>query len=190
MSLLRPFTASDLFNFNNVNLDPWTETYSVSYYLQYLTYWPSLICLTESPNHSIMGYVKHLPPPSRAQTPPKNKKKLIRFHFFSGHISAITVSPSYRQLSLAKQMMNLIEKVSNLSNSFFVDLFVRVSNSIAIKFYEALGYSVYRRILGYYDGFGQIDQEDAFDMRKSLDADPKGLCVRSNGREVLVTDLF
>ncbi|KAH9814989.1 acyl-CoA N-acyltransferase [Melampsora americana] len=176
MSLLRPFSALDLFKFNNVNLDPWTETYSVSYYLQYLTYWPSLINLTQSSNHSIMGYVMA-----------KTEGNSSDWH---GHISAITVSPSYRQLSLAKSMMNLIQKVSNLSNCFFIDLFVRVSNSIAIEFYERLGYSVYRRILGYYDGFDLVEQEDAFDMRKSLDADPDGLCVRSNGREVLVTDLF
>ncbi|KAG0148740.1 hypothetical protein CROQUDRAFT_105627, partial [Cronartium quercuum f. sp. fusiforme G11] len=56
MSLLRPFSANDLFNFNNVNLDPWTETYSVSYYLQYLTYWPDLITAAEAPNRSLMGY--------------------------------------------------------------------------------------------------------------------------------------
>lgn len=36
MSLLRPFTASDLFSFNSINLDVWTETYGVSYYLTYL----------------------------------------------------------------------------------------------------------------------------------------------------------
>lgn len=36
MSLLRPFTASDLFSFNSINLDCWTETYGVAYYLSYL----------------------------------------------------------------------------------------------------------------------------------------------------------
>jgi N-terminal acetyltransferase B complex catalytic subunit len=37
MSLLRPFSASDLFSFNAINLDAWTETYGVSYYLGYLS---------------------------------------------------------------------------------------------------------------------------------------------------------
>ena len=47
-----------------------------------------------------------------------------------------------------------------------MDLFVRVSNSLAIGMYENFGYSVYRRVLGYYSG-----TEDAFDMRKALPRD-------------------
>lgn len=42
MSLLRPFSASDLFEFNAINLDVWTETYGVNYYLSYLSTWPDL----------------------------------------------------------------------------------------------------------------------------------------------------
>jgi N-terminal acetyltransferase B complex catalytic subunit len=34
--------------------------------------------------------------------------------------------------------------------------------------YEKFGYSVYRRVLGYYTG---ADEEDAFDMRKALPRD-------------------
>lgn len=49
-------------------------------------------------------------------------------------------------------------KVSeNVYNAFFVDLFVRVSNTLAINMYNAFGYSVYRRVIGYYSG-----EEDAF----------------------------
>ena len=42
---------------------------------------------------------------------------------------------------------------------FFVDLFVRVSNEIAVSMYESLGYVVYRRVLEYYSG---DPDEDAF----------------------------
>lgn len=42
MSLLRPFSASDLFSFNPINLDIWTETYAVSYYQNYLSQWGDL----------------------------------------------------------------------------------------------------------------------------------------------------
>lgn len=42
-------------------------------------------------------------------------------------------------------------------NGFFVDLFVRASNHLAIAMYTSLGYSVYRRVLGYYSG----ENEDA-----------------------------
>ena len=51
---------------------------------------------------------------------------------------------------------------------YFVDLFVRSSNTIAIKMYLKLGYTVYRRVLGYYSG---DSPEDAFDMRKALPRD-------------------
>jgi ribosomal protein S18 acetylase RimI-like enzyme len=47
-------------------------------------------------------------------------------------------------------------------DTYFVDLFVRVSNSVAIGMYEKFGYSVYRRVLEYYSGYKGEDSEDAF----------------------------
>lgn len=44
--------------------------------------------------------------------------------------------------------------------TFFVDLFVRVSNKVAINMYTNLGYIVYRTVLEYYSG--DPDDEDAF----------------------------
>ena len=43
----------------------------------------------------------------------------------------------------------------------FVDLFVRVSNHVAVDMYKRLGYIVYRKVLEYYSG--DVD-EDAFGM--------------------------
>lgn len=63
--------------------------------------------------------------------------------------------------------MNLLELVSDEAyRGFFVDLYVRCNNYIAIGMYEALGYSVYRRVREYYGsvGPGQKDAEDAFGM--------------------------
>ena len=37
-------------------------------------------------------------------------------------------------------------------NGYFVDLFVRSSNKLAITMYTKLGYTTYRRVLGYYSG--------------------------------------
>jgi len=42
---------------------------------------------------------------------------------------------------------------------FFVDLFVRVSNAVAVDMYHHLGYIVYRKVIDYYSG--DVD-EDAF----------------------------
>jgi N-terminal acetyltransferase B complex catalytic subunit len=47
--------------------------------------------------------------------------------------------------------------VSDASKCYFVDLFVRCSNALAIGMYKKLGYVEYRRIREYYSG-----EEDAF----------------------------
>lgn len=44
-------------------------------------------------------------------------------------------------------------------NTYFVDLFVRVSNKVAINMYTNLGYIVYRTIIDYYSG---DNEEDAY----------------------------
>lgn len=45
--------------------------------------------------------------------------------------------------------------------AYFVDLFVRVSNKVAINMYTNLGYIVYRTVLEYYSG---DPDEDAYGM--------------------------
>ena len=71
-------------------------------------------------------------------------------------------------------------------DSRFVDLFVRVSNSVAITMYENLGYTVYRKVLQYYSG---DKDEDAFDMRKALSIDTKKLSVIPLKNDVHIDDL-
>ena len=40
MTTIRPFKCEDMFRFNKMNLDSLTETYGLSFYLQYLAHWP------------------------------------------------------------------------------------------------------------------------------------------------------
>ena len=77
-------------------------------------------------------------------------------------------------VGLANQLMEGLEEVSDSKNCYFVDLFVRVSNSIAISFYKKLGYTVYRTVLQYYSG---DTDEDAYDMRKALTMDVNKMSV-------------
>ena len=89
-----------------------------------------------------------------------------------GHVSAVTVAPEYRRLGLAKTLMDYFENTSvHTYNAYFVDLFVRKSNHLAIQMYEKFGYSVYRRVINYYSGYGDEAPEDALDMRKALPRD-------------------
>jgi len=180
MSIQRPFKASDMFKFNNINLDIWTETYGIGFYLNYLSRWPDLCCVQEAPNGRLMGYVLG-----------KAEGMGPEWH---GHVTALTVAPEYRRLGIARKMMHLLELISDeIYKGFFVDLYVRCANKLAIEMYEGMGYSVYRRVREYYGslgvGRGGRDEEDAFDMRKPLSRDISRRSVRPNGRDVLVSAL-
>jgi len=154
MTTIRPFKCDDLFKFNLVNLDPLTETYGLSFYMQYLAHWPEYFQVLESPNGQIMGYIMG-----------KAEGMGEQWH---GHVTCLSVAPEFRRLGLAGKLMNGLEEISERKRCYFVDLFVRVSNQVAVAMYMKLGYSVYRRVLEYYSG--DVD-EDAFDMRKALSHD-------------------
>ena len=91
-----------------------------------------------------------------------------------GHVTAVSCGPSHRRLGLAGRLMADLEEISEKKKCYFVDLFVRVSNVVAIKMYTLLGYTVYRTVLEYYSG--ETD-EDAYDMRKALSSDTGGKSV-------------
>ena len=154
MTTLRAFSAFDLLRFNNVNLDPLTETYTIGFYLQYLAKWPDLCYTSEAPGGRAMGYILGKSESFRAPDS------------WHGHVTAVTVPPEYRRLGMATQLMGMLEAASERVDGFFVDLFVRQSNALAIDMYKKFGYSVYRQVIGYYSG-----EEDAFDMRKALPRD-------------------
>ncbi|KAJ6614762.1 N-acetyltransferase [Mycena sp. CBHHK59/15] len=177
MSVLRPFAATDMFRFNNINLDLFTQTYAPGFYLNYLSRWPDLCCAQAAPSGRMMGYIFG-----------KAEGNNTDWH---GHITILTVAPEYRRLHLASKLVALLEFVSNETyRGYFVDLYVRCTNDVAIGMYEELGYSVYRRVREYYDSLGGNrgrDEEDAFDMRKPLSRDSGRRSVRANGREMLVS---
>ena len=116
--------------------------------------WPELFLTVESPTGSLMSYLIG--------------KVEGRGEDWHGHVTAITVSPQYRRLGLARALMSHLERVSEERKCYYVDLFVRQSNTLAIAMYETFGFIQYRKILQYYSG---PQQENAFDMRKSLSMD-------------------
>mmetsp|Transcript_11736 Transcript_11736/g.17691 ORF Transcript_11736/g.17691 Transcript_11736/m.17691 type:complete len:179 (+) Transcript_11736:111-647(+) len=158
MTSYRRFEMNDLFKFNSVNLDKLTETYNMGFYCHYMATWPEYFVTAESRDGSIQGYVM-----GKAEGQDK---------LWHGHVTAVTVAPMYRRLGLAKSLMNYLENISqDVYNCYFVDLFVRASNSLAIGMYTKFGYVKYRRVLGYYCGNMEDDYEDAWDMRKALPRD-------------------
>lgn len=87
-----------------------------------------------------------------------------------GHVTAVTVAPDFRKIGLATVLMDLLESVSEHKyKGYFVDLYVRKSNDVAVKMYERFGYALYRTVAGYYSD--PQGDEDGYDMRKSLSRD-------------------
>ena len=165
MTTLRPFTCDDLFHFNNINLDPLTETYNLGFYLAYLSKWPEYFTAAQSPSGKLMGYIM-----GKSEARQNNPKD------WHGHVTAISVAEEYRRIGLAATLMKDLEDTSERKHCYFVDLFVRVSNKVAIVMYENLGYKVFRRIENYYAGVN--DDEDALDMRRALSHDKDKLSER------------
>ena len=69
-------------------------------------------------------------------------------------------------MQVAGKMMHHLEEVSDkYHHGYFVDLFVRCDNQVAIDMYDKDGYSVYRRVKGYYESLSAdaiSTEEDAF----------------------------
>eukprot|EP00555_Chaetoceros_dichaeta_P007751 CAMPEP_0198259464 /NCGR_PEP_ID=MMETSP1447-20131203/8651_1 /TAXON_ID=420782 /ORGANISM="Chaetoceros dichaeta, Strain CCMP1751" /LENGTH=180 /DNA_ID=CAMNT_0043946857 /DNA_START=119 /DNA_END=664 /DNA_ORIENTATION=+ len=177
---------SDLFKFNNINLDVLTETYNMPFYLSYMSKWPEAFLVAEAPQPH-MDSSSSSSPPSCLMGYMIGKSEGTN-KCWHGHVSAVTVAPTYRRLGLAKTLMDDVERLSaNVYNGFFVDLFVRASNRLAIEMYEKFGYVKYRRVLGYYCS-AEVS-EDAWDMRKALVRDGKKDSVVPLDRPVRPEDL-
>ncbi|CCG80878.1 Uncharacterized N-acetyltransferase C16C4.12 [Taphrina deformans PYCC 5710] len=103
-----------------------------------------------------------------------------------GHVTAVAVAPEYRRLNLAKRMMQTLETVSqNQYNAYFIDLFVRSTNYLAIDMYKSFGYVVYRRVKGYYTNSSGPD-EDGFDMRIPLGRDKDKESIEGHGEDNVI----
>ncbi|KAF2461266.1 acyl-CoA N-acyltransferase [Lineolata rhizophorae] len=185
MASIRPMTALDLFHFNQTNLDHLTETYHIGFYLEYLSRWPHLCRVIEGHDGTIEGYIlgkleaSPFPPPNPPYDPDTNPNpNYLPWH---GHITALTVAPGARRLGHATKLTESLERQSDAHDAWFVDLFVRAENSVAQELYRKMGYSVYRRVVGYYN-----DDSDAFDMRKPLSRDKDRKHVRENGENINV----
>ncbi|GMM43278.1 peptide alpha-N-acetyltransferase complex B subunit [Hanseniaspora uvarum] len=172
MSSLNPFEPSDLFHSQNINLDPFVENFPTFFYLEYLILNPNYVfksteTLTydKTPKQYISGYIIG---------------KVEGSQEYHSHISALAVDNEYRRIRISSNV--LLECFKNISDYIskvkFIDLFVKCDNKLALNLYENIGYSIYRRVIGYYDSNNvptlknkNSDTLDAFDMRLCLSRD-------------------
>ncbi len=144
--------------------------------MNYFLRWPHYNIIATSMDGRPVGYGT-LRPPSHSLVHPV-QLNILNFIFPSainvvmgkseghgenwhGHVTVLTVAPTYRRLGIARQLMNRLERISDSGQMYFVDLFVRESNAAAIKMYEEMGYAIFRRVLDYYscpdeDAYGTI----------------------------------
>ena len=167
--MLRRFKATDIFDLSLINLDPLTENYNISFYLQYLSWWPEYNKILLSNNKTPMSYLL--------------AKEEGEDEWWHGHVTAITTASVYRRQGLARMLMYELERIGDTRECYFIDLFVRMSNSLAIDMYKRLGYTVFRRVLEYYD------DEDAFDMRKALQRDTTKKSIQPLKKPIHAHDL-
>lgn len=183
MTSLRAFQPQDLLKMNLTNLDPLTENYNVDFYMHYLTKWPSLFTVAEDRDGNITGYIM-----GKVEEDPDWRKFTEHYLPWHGHVTALTVAPQHRRSGLAQNLTKALERGCEEQNAWFVDLFVREGNKTAVGLYQGLGYSVFRRVVDYYndDPAGRKAGEDAFDMRKPLSRDKKLKHIRTNGENFRV----
>lgn len=183
MTSLRAFQPQDLLKMNLTNLDPLTENYNIDFYMHYLTKWPSLFTVAQDQYGNITGYMM-----GKVEEDPPWRKFTEHYLPWHGHVTALTVAPQHRRLGLAQSLTKALERGCEEEHAWFVDLFVRQGNKTAVGLYQGLGYTVFRRVVDYYndDPTGRKAGEDAFDMRKPLGRDKKGKHIRKNGENFRV----
>ncbi|ETS77165.1 hypothetical protein PFICI_11039 [Pestalotiopsis fici W106-1] len=186
----RRFRPEDLNRISLCNLDPLTETYDISFYLQYYAKWPSMFIVAEDSRGNIVAYIM-----GKLESSPSWMTGSPHYLPWHAHITALTVSPAYRRTGIGSILTERLEQEADVGRAYFMDLFVRRSNQRAIDFYRRNGYSVFRVVRDYY-GDNVTDPtasgEDAFDMRKSMKRDAAGEHVREDGEkfEVDPEDVF
>lgn len=186
MTSIKPFKMEDLFEVNQVNLDPFTENFNLLFYFLYLCDHPQLFFKSVEPVSTqfpeISGYMMG-----------KTEGKLSKKEWHT-HITAVTINSDFRRIGLASDLCLHLERITAVKpyETLFVDLFMKITNTVARQLYEKLGYTVYRRVVGYYgskypaDVNALNDDDDAFDMRKALPRDTKRETVRDNGEKCYV----
>uniref|UniRef100_A0AC34QZD1 N-acetyltransferase domain-containing protein n=1 Tax=Panagrolaimus sp. JU765 TaxID=591449 RepID=A0AC34QZD1_9BILA len=174
MFTISNFTLDDLQKMQTINLDPFTETYGLQFYVQYMGgKLPYVFIKAEDPVGKLAGYLMG-----------KLEGKGTQYH---GHITAVSVAVDFRRQGVARMLMSRFENICVESNCYFIDLFVRISNSVAVEMYRKMGYIVFQQIIGYYSG---ENPEDGYDMHKALPIDVERLSMIPKPRPVTYAEAF
>ena len=181
MTTIREFSIYDMLKFNNVNLDILTETYSTNFYGKYIAVWGDCNVTAQNSNGMIEAYILGKVEGDKNDDQKKN---------WHGHVSAVTVAPYFRRQGLARSLMDFLENVTEKKyNGYYVDLFVRSTNKVAIEMYKKFGYDIYQTVNKYYSSDGIQPAENAYDMRKSMKRDVNKELQKPTGKTIEPEDI-
>lgn len=175
MTTIKPFSLLDIFSYSSINLDILTETFGDKFYGKYISKWPEYCKSLINGENRIQAYLLGK---VEGSIPEKS---------WHGHITAVTVAPNARRQGIARYFMDYLKMVSEkIHDAFYVDLFVRPSNQVAVGMYRYLGYGVFQIVDKYYSkGRGEGSQaEDCYDMRLGLERNLDGLFVKPTGKVI------
>ena len=94
---------------------------------------------------------------------------IMRYGDDTAHLDLLAVTPAYRRLGVARQLLEWLEKCAVVAGIFNVVLEVRAGNEAAQLFYKCLGYRAITDLPGYYQGV-----EAAIRMGRDLSSKPLG----------------
>jgi ribosomal-protein-alanine N-acetyltransferase len=153
--IIREAREEDLNEVIRINMVSLPEHYPYSFWRDHMLLWPKVFLVAEA-DSKIVGYVM-----TRIETGFGH----IKFGIIKmGHIISIAVLPEYRRKGIGKSLMiEVMRRIKEFYNAKEVYLEVRISNEIAIKLYERLGFKKVRVLRLYY-----ADGEDAYLMAREL----------------------
>ncbi len=92
---------------------------------------------------------------------------IMRYGDDDAHLDLLGVTPDYRRLGVAGELLAWLHECAVVAGTFNVTLEVRAGNKAARCFYERMGYRTLARLPGYYQGI-----EAALRMGRDLSKRP------------------
>ncbi|MEM9529643.1 MAG: GNAT family N-acetyltransferase [Pseudomonadota bacterium] len=75
---------------------------------------------------------------------------VMQYHARHAHLCLLGVRPEFRRRGVGRRLVGWLEKSARVAGVFNVILEVRESNSVALSFYQRLGYQQAERLTSYY----------------------------------------
>lgn len=141
---VRQMKMSDIPAVDQINRKTLPENYPVDFYHYCLAFFPEY-CLVAEMNSVVIGYL------------------LAKKEGETGHIISIGIMENFRGFKFGTSLMMHVIKRMLDDRISCITLYVRINNTLAIKFYERLGFFIFQRISKYYP-----DEVDAYQMKKKM----------------------